>query len=268
MAARMVDAQAPALAPRIQEVLELMASDTARHADVIERLGLLQLVVEGVARRNQLSPARQADLRTVLGWPPDKDDVIATGEAVADVWRVIGQTSVERDAKLSERRVWLRGVKSGRYALLLDFAYAGRGWEQGWRHDGHYSAVLRFYPGSVPLRALAIDVQPAAAEPESACGSVEAAIESASHAFACNPWLAQWPLIVADAVFGRQGNDWHVRTTAGVFPVAIEDAAAWGLMAFGGGHPINLMGEWDGRAQRVLSAVDKQGGQWTLEFGA
>ena len=38
-------------------------------------------------------------------------------------------------------------------------------------------------------------------------------------------------------------------------------------MAFAGGHPVCLMGEWDGRVLRLLSAWDEAGGAWTLEAG-
>lgn len=265
MAARMVDAQAPALAPRIHEALDLLASGA--HAEVVKRLGLLQLVVEGVARRSQLSPGRLADVRAALGWPPDKEDVAAGGEALTDVWRVLGQVTIERDAKLSERRVWLLGLQSGRHALLQDFSHAGRGWEQGWRHQAHYSATLRLYPGSVGMRALAADVRPVASDHAPAWASVEAAIEAASLAFSSNPWLAHVPLILPAAVFRREEAGWSAHTTAGLLPVAIADTPAWGLMAFAGGHPVCLMGEWDGRVLRLLSAWDEAGGAWTLEAG-
>lgn len=268
MAARMVDAQAPALAPRIREALELMDAGNSRHADVIERLGLLQLLVEGVARRSQLSPQRLADVRAALGWSPDKEEVAASGEALSDVWRVLGQVTVEREAKLSERRIWLLGLQSGRHALLQDFVYAGRAWEQGWRNFEHYDATLRFYPGSIPLRALATEVRPVANGTAPAPGSVDAAIEYASQAFAGNPWLAQVPLVLPAAVFRRQEAGWSAQTAAGIFAVVLADAAAWSLMAFSGGHPVSLMGEWDGRELRVLSAWDESGGQWALESGA
>jgi hypothetical protein len=268
MAARMVDAQAPGLAPRIQEALELMASGGPRHADVVERLGLLQLVVEGVIRREQLSPSRLADLRAVLGWAPDKEEVTAAGEAVMDNWCVLGMVATERDAKLSERRVWLQGMRSGRQALLQDFAYGGRGWDQGWRHGGQYAATLHFYPGSVPLRAVGTDVQPGGPVPMPVYDDADAAIESASLAFSRNPWLAQVPLVVPSATVMRQEAGWSVRTVAGVFRIEIGDAAAWGLMAFSGGHSVHLMGEWDGHVLRVLSAWDASGSRWALETGA
>src|SRR3546814_7633437 len=50
----------------------------------IERFGLLQLLVDGIARRGTLTPPRLADLRSALGWPHDRDEVLAGGEAITD----------------------------------------------------------------------------------------------------------------------------------------------------------------------------------------
>lgn len=260
MAARMVDAQASALAPRIEQTLASLES--ADHADVVARLGLLQLVAEGVGRRDRLPPARCADLRAALGWQPDKDEVIAAGEAIDDVWCVVGQTVIELDARLSERRVWLLGLQSRRHALLQDFAHGGRGWEQAWRDGALLSAKVHFYPGTVPLRALIGDVSPAEGDIGTAIGSVEEAIDGAGGMFASNPWLAQVPLTLAAAVPVRDADGWLIHTDAGAFPARLEGSDGWNLMAFSGGHAVGIMGEWDGAALRVLSAWNRDGARW------
>jgi SWIM zinc finger len=268
MAARMIDAQAPGLAPRVQEALDFMAAGVAHYGKVVEIFGLLQLINEGVRRRAQLSPARLADLRAALGWPPDKDEVMAMGEAVTDQWRVLGQVIAEPDAKLSERRVWLQGVASGRHALLQEFAYGGRGWERAWRHAAHYQATLKFFPGSVPLRALAVDVAAESAPQAWRAGAAEAAFDALSQAYAGNPWLAQAPLVFDAATPFRDGAGWRLHTAAGTAGLQIADAAAWSLLAFSGGHAVGVMGEWDGSRLQLLSAWDAQGAQWTPEVAA
>lgn len=266
MAARMVDAQAPGLAPRLQSALEVMSGGLAHYGKAIESLGLLQLLNEGVRRREQLSPARRADVRAAVGWPLDKDDVLRDGEAVADIWRVVGQVVEEIDSKLSERRVWLQGCASGRDALLQDFAYGGRGWD-AWRTGACYAATLRFFPGTIPLRAIA--VEPALADPPADWqpGAVAAAIDYASHCFAANPWLSQLPLVldVATVIGDEQG--WFADTADGRFPLQINAESAWSLLAFSGGASLILMGEWNGHALRLLSAWDgdRDQGQWTAE---
>jgi hypothetical protein len=265
MAARMIDAQAPGLAPRLQQALDLMNTGPAQAGRVIEIFGLLQLINEGVRRRGQLTAAREADLRAALGWPLDKEDVIAAGEAVADQWRVLGQVIAEPDAKLSERRVWLQGVTSGRYALLQEFAYGGRGWERSWRHGAHYQATLKFFPGSVPLRALAVEVSAAAMPQAWQAAAAEAAWDSVSQACAANPWLSQVPLVLDAATPFYAATGWHLHTAAGTAVLRIAESAGWSLLAFSGGHPVGVMGEWDGSAVQLLNAWDAQGAQWTPE---
>lgn len=188
MAARMIDAQAPGLAPRMQEALDLMSAGATNYGDVVARLGLLQLVNEGVRRRERLSPARLADLRSALGWTADKEEVLASGEAVSDRWQVIGQITSEVDAKLSERRVWLTGVASRRPALLREFAYGGKGWERTWQHGAEYQATMRYHAGSVALRALAEDVSRDGTVSPQLKQEAGDAFDAASHAFANNPW--------------------------------------------------------------------------------
>ncbi|QRP63913.1 SWIM zinc finger family protein [Rhodanobacter sp. FDAARGOS 1247] len=265
MAARMVDAQASGLAQRLGEALDALAG--GRHEEAIERFGLLQLLIDGVARRGTLAPPRLADLRSALGWPHDRDEVLAGGEAITDHWLVLGQRVQSDDERLSERRIWLRGRDSGRHALLLDYAYQGRGWEGAWSNGCSYPATLRFYPGSVPLRAIA-DEQGGGVAQAWPVVDADEAIDQASHALAGNPWLPAVPLLLAEATPLRQDEQWLLHTRAGTFPLRADLANGWSLLAFSGGHPLQLMGEWDGRRLHVLAARASTGATWALETRA
>lgn len=267
MAARMVDAQAPGLAPLLESALQAL-SEGGRHVqEASERFGLLQLLNEGVRRRASLSPARLADVRAALGWSIEKDEVIRTGDAVTDVWRVLGQSITERDAKLSERRVWLQGAGSGRHALLQEYAYGGKGWSGGWRNDTCSAATLRFFPGSVPLRAVALDVAPCAAPAPRAPAPVDDAIDHASRALAANPWLEQVPLVLDAVTPVLLADTWQLHTPSGALRMQLDAASAWSLLAFSGGHPVDVMGEWNGRALFPLSAWSRTS-TWTRDVAA
>jgi hypothetical protein len=262
MAARMIDAQAPGLAQQLHETLEALAG--GRHGEAVERFGLLQLLIDGIARHATLAPARRVDLRSALGWPHEKDEVLASGETIADRWLVLGQFVQSEDERLSERRIWLRGHDSGRHAVLQDYAYQGRGWEGAWRNGCCYPATLCFYPGSVPLRAVALEQGAGAVQPWPAI-DVEEAIDQASHALAGNPWLPAVPMLLAAATPLRQDDRWLLHTRAGTFPLRIDMASGWSLLAFSGGHPLQLMGEWDGRCLRALAARTPAGDSWAVE---
>ena len=255
MAARTVDAQMPGLGSQLLEARAALEAGSAGHEEAIERLGLIQLANAGIARRGQLSPARLADLRIALGWPQDKEDVAVSADAVDDDWIVLGQIVIARDKGVSERRIWLRGSTSGRDALLLDFAFRGKNWGDVWLDGMSYRALLNFYPGSVPLRAL-VTSQSAASSQALPQQSPEEAVDLASQRFAENPWQQQLPLLLSDATPVRHGQQWCLHTGVGVFPLLVSNASAWSLLAFCGGKPVHLMGEWDGRTLRPLSAFD------------
>ncbi len=258
-ARRLVDARAPGLGQRVLAA----AADVRRGVDwpeqTLQRLGLLQLACEGLARREQLPAALQADLRTVAGWPLDRADVLEQGEHVLDRWTVLGAITEERDDKLTERRVWLQGERSGRRAWLLDHAFGGRGFEQAWLVGTSVETALAFFPGAAALRAIA-------AEPLSVTGqarwpetTTEAEWQAIAQRFAANPWTSLHPMALANAVPLRQRENVAVVTAGRALPVALPDTEAWTLLGIAGGRPLRLMGEWDGRAFAPLSAWGPDG---------
>jgi hypothetical protein len=258
-ARRLVDAQAPGLGQRVQAA----AAGVRRGADwpeqTLQRLGLLQLACEGLARREQLPAALQADLRTVAGWPLDRTDVLAQGERMADRWTVLGAVIEERDDKLVERRVWLHGERCGRRAWLLDHAFGGRGFEQAWLVGTAVEAALAFFPGAGPLRALAAETTgtPEPARWPDTAPDVE--WQAIATRFAANPWTSLHPLVLREALPLRQGERTLLATAGRTLAQALPDADAWTLLAVSGGRPLRLMGEWDGRVLAPLSAWSAEG---------
>jgi hypothetical protein len=253
MAARMVDAQAPGLGLRVREA----ATGVNRGADwpeqTLHRLGLLHLACEALQRRESLAPDVQADLRTAVGWPHDKAEVQAAGERLPDRWTVLGVATEERDDKLTERRVWLHGERSGRRAWLLDHAFGGRGFEQAWLVGSSVEAMLSFFPGASALRALSADAPATlgpAIWPRPTLSDEWASI--ARRVAAC-PWIALHPLVVRDAV--PVLSDGHLLAIAEgrALMLMMGDADQWKLLAASGGRPCHLMGEWDGRALKPMT---------------
>lgn len=167
MAARLVDAKAPGLGHRLLNAAAGLLQGADWPEKTLRQLGLLQLACEAVARRDALSEAAQTDLRVMLGWPLEKEAVLAQSPGVLDNWQIIGVTQEERDNNVQERRVWLQGQQSGRRALLLEHAFAGRGFEQSWLPFSSHAATLAFYPSAAPLRAIVVSSS-ATADPASA----------------------------------------------------------------------------------------------------
>jgi hypothetical protein len=254
VAARMVDAQAPGLAQRVRDAADGVRQGEDWPERTLHRLGLLQLACEALTRRAALSPAVQADLRVVAGWPQDKAEVLAEGERVADRWTVLGLIQEERDAKLIERRVWLRGERSGRHAWLLDHAFGGRGFEQAWIAGTSVETAMVFFPGASGLRALAEPSTGGPGAPHWPRPALSDEWQAVAGRVAACPWVTMHPLTLGGAVPLRDG----VRTLAvaegRALPLALGDGDTWSLLAASGGHPLQLFGEWDGQSLRPLSA--------------
>lgn len=268
MARRMVDAQAPGLGQRVRDAADGVRREADWPERTLERLGLLQLACDALARRAQLSPDVQADLRVVAGWPQDRSEVLAQGERMTDHWCVLGSVTEERDDKLVERRVWLHGQRSGRCAWLLDHAFGGRGFEHAWLAGTSIEATLAFFPGASALRALLVDAPGApgpAHWPDGTDGDEWLGV--AKRVAAC-PWANLHPLVLRDAVPIRTGDRSELAGQGRAVSLAIGDADTWTLLAASGGRPLHVMGEWDGHRLVPLAAWSDSAGPAVWKRGA
>ena len=253
MAARMVDAQAPGLAQRIRDAAQVVNQGEDWAERLLRRLGLLYLACEAVSRRESLDADLQAELRMVLGWPYDKAEVLEQGAKLRDRWQVLGVAQQERDDRLTERRVWLQGQDSGRRALVLDHAHGGRGFEQAWLTGAVFDATLAFFPGTGASRALCVDRVEA---PPCVVPQPDWAMEwqAVAERVAASPWTPLHPIVMRRAVAVMTGGRMHLVAEGQALPAAIGTADAWRLLAASGGHPVSVMGEWDGEVFQPLTA--------------
>ena len=262
MAARMVDAQAPGLGARLQELTAGVRRDEHWPERTLQGLGLLQLACDAFGRRESLSPTQQADLRTLAGWPHDQAEVSASGERVVDRWIVLGSATEERANKLTERRTWLHGTRSGRAGWLLDHAFAGRGFEQVWFTGTAVDATLAFFPSASPLRALAVergeasDIREAGDVLQRAAGASanDTPWRQAAERVAACPWTTLHPLLLRDVVIEVADAAPWLRQGESTWLLRLGDAELWRLLACTGGAPVTLAAEWDGSAILPLTA--------------
>lgn len=258
MAARMVDAQCPGLGVRLRAAAEQLGAGAAAPLKLLRELGQLQLIGEALERREWLSDAQQADLMVQLGWPTPREDVLALGERLRDVWTVLGQIEEERDGRLRERRVWLAGAHRGRMALLIDHAHGDRPFETLYVTGTGFEAELIYYPGSAPMRALpAGDATPAAATVPG--DTLSAAWTALAARLALRPYSALQPLALAGvrvsvAAEGGESPPTCLVANERVLPHRLGRIPQERLLAYGGGHPLRLFGEWDGDQLLPLAA--------------
>ncbi|MFG2912971.1 SWIM zinc finger family protein [Kitasatospora sp. NPDC048298] len=240
VAARMVDAQAPGLATRVREL------DALPQERLLEEYAMLHLLATAATRMDELPPELAATVRTRVGYPAD-DSTLGTG--VRDRWLVLGSrdTTVER---LTTRRVWLRGAKTGRPALLLAFGHSGQAPALALPTGHLVEAQLAYYPGAHPLRAT-LGKRYGAPEPGPAgppAGlTVAEAVAGYGTAVADDPWLESRPTVLGDVVPVRTPDGWFLTDGHHTVPVrtsTVPEAALWRLAAVSTGRPLTVFGEY------------------------
>lgn len=255
MAARMVDAQAPAAAVRVRAMPGVVRSGEGWPSRLLGEVARLQLLAAGWSRSASLPSDVRADLRTAAGWPWPSDEVLG-GERETDSWYVLARVADDEE-HIRVQRTWLWGLRSGRPALLVDFARPGSAfaWEL-WPGEAMEASVARF-PGSAPLRVLIAerlgDPSPAGRPPG---WDDWAAVASArGRAAAADPFIDRWPVSVRDVVPVREDATWWAYDRTGAsLPMDVDARAAWKLVAVSGGQPVQLLGEWSGDGITPLGA--------------
>jgi hypothetical protein len=156
------------------------------------------------------------------------------------------------------QRTWLRGVRTGRSAFVLQFSFGTAPFKATLLPGVCQEAELVYWPSAYPQRAL---VHAASGRPTALRHGIpgtqffEPFLAEVARATACQPWLERFLLVLNGAVpLWGEGRRWSVRDTAGhALPLAPGDY--WDLLALSGGHPVDLAAEWDGTALLPLGLV-------------
>jgi hypothetical protein len=258
-AARMVDAQAPGVAARLRALALVPDSAPDWHETLTAGLGEIHLLTRAWQHRADLPDDLVATVRAHLGFTVRAEDVLATA-GVTDTWAVVGLRDADEE-RVSVRRVWLRGLATGRPALVLFFAAGGQALTSNLYPGTTVRATLHFYPGRPAVRAAVgeredharpLDAWPDGARPAWPALSIGQARRAWRDALAADPWIDVWPVGVRGTV--RRGLD-------GPFALADADDVApgddfgpapplpligdrcWHVAAHTGGEPCTLLGE-------------------------
>lgn len=257
-ARRLVDAQAPGLATRVRQMSQGVGASEDWAARLLDELGSLSLLTHAYRRVANLEPALAADVRRLVGLSLDQAEVVAHGDAVDDDWTVLCEAADE-DERVRVQRAWLRGRASGRTALILQFAAGNGRFPETLVAGTRFRARLAFWPSACPQRALIVE-RHSQAESCAAPGGENVAGSLARFAGLLGrlPWLER-EVFVLDAVVPMLPDP-----TLGSQHCCVVDGAGNALpllgtshdvlLAISGGHPLTLVGEWDGYALSPLLA--------------
>lgn len=269
-AARLVDAQAPGLARRVKALAGIPSLGQGWPERMLQALGQLHLLVEGYRRLDHFSPEMQAELRSQIGWPQTQENLkVRAAQAdplvssLADIWYVLGKTVTEED-KLKVQRTWLWGYQHQKAALVLDFAHGRQPLDVSLVPGTGFSGQLLFYPGTGVQRAIVTNREGMSLilpDPMLGVERVEEAIAHYAKTLIENPWLPQFPLILRQIwphyTAERKDHKWWLQDEAGEgLPLDSRFDQGWQMLALSGGHPISVLGEWDGQVLLPLSIWD------------
>jgi hypothetical protein len=230
-------------------------------------LGLAKLyrLTQVFLRRAQLPPAAQQAVGLRIGLPfLDQARLRAQQPAVADIWHVLMQRTAPDQlwgGSWQQRRTWLWGQATGRYALVLEMQWNHTPFPTELAVAGHYAGHLVFYPAPEQWRAVPAADWPdpvEAVEPATQPGGLSLAELPLGYAAARAqaPWLDEWPVTLGPLVPVMVTPDQvylYDAATQQRLPLRGTAADQWQLLAGSGGAPLLVFGEWDGQTLRPLA---------------
>jgi hypothetical protein len=259
-AARLVDAQLPALAERVRSMASTVAADPEWADLLLAEIGRWWMTTAAWMRLDELGPEDIGNLRAYVGWPYSTEEIRA-GDAVTDRWQVLGVHRTE-EGRLQVQRTWLRGEGSGEVVVVLDFANVGGALGVAKVVGTVVEATIARYPGTWPRRALFVG-EPAPASQATALPDavpIEQHLVRFAEALGAGPWVDRIPVTIAGATVGIEPGDgradrlWVVDRDGAVLPL-VGDTPVWELLARTGNHPVDLFGELERGTVRPLTVA-------------
>jgi hypothetical protein len=254
-ARRLIDAQAPGVARRVQELGSLATRGAGWQRPFLERLAILHLLCRAAERIEELSDDDRANLIAAFGIPVSQDE-LARLPPVRDVWRIASQT-VETEDRLRVQRTWLLGRELGRPALILHFAHGAAPLDTSLHPGNEFDGELVFHPGTGPraaVRTTPVNCRPAVAP--FGYDSFAAALDAYTRAIATNPWIDRLLFPVRDVVPIYDGGTWSIIDKASEsLRLSTSEKIGWRLLAIAGRSPIDLAAEFDGKALTPLAVT-------------
>ena len=257
IAARMVDAQAPGLAERLRALAGVPYSGPGWDGRLLEEYALLRLLATACREQARLPPSLRDTVRSRVGFTVRQADVLASAAPVRDQWHVLARRDLDQD-RIRTRRVWLRGRRTGRTALVLSFAALGQPLDDSLAVGTETDADLAFYPAAVPLRALVAtrrDTVPGGPPPGVTTAGLLAGYAAALGA---DPWLDIWPAVL-EATPARAPLPCVYDSAGEAVPLHPRAGDCWPLFALSGGRPLTVAGEWTPRGLWPLTAWGEGG---------
>ena len=260
-AARMVDAQLPGVARLIREMAAIPAARSDWAEVLLLQLGRLHLLAQAYHKLETLPEMTQQDVRYLLGWTVNQDELLASGDGFTDDWLVLdSRTDEDEKTGLRTQANWLWGKTSKRLAQILNFAFRAQPMDASLAPGLVLRGDLVYFPGAYPLRAVfrqkqLIDL------PFTPTGfpTLSIFLEEYAVALGQNPWLEAFPAVFENVTPIQDGQAWLLCDSQDqALPISKRFTSPWELLTLSGGHPLTVFGLWD-RFELIPQAAWEKG---------
>lgn len=253
-AKRLVDAQAGGIASRLLLIGLLPRQTPDWPQRLLSELSMLKLLIQAWSRREHLPDEVQTDIRQLIGWTVDKEELKAQGESLVDQWVLLGQY-VNQDERITSQRTWIVGRQSQRVGLVLQFAPSQMPFADTLVPGTEFACEAIFYPGAAKQRVRMLLEE---SVPESVVSrppgfvSLEAFFEHNAALIARSPWINAFGGCLQDVRIGHVDGRWYLQDQQQqTLPLLGDDH--WRLLALSGGNECDLVVEWDGYRAKALA---------------
>lgn len=262
-ATRLVDSKARSAADILSAMPNIIEAHDNWHSIVFQELTKLYAMASAFEHLEYLPEPLRYDVLKVAGYtfPKRYFDILPS---VTDTWEVHGLLlhTNYNGMGIHMRRTWLRGQRTGKAALLLEFNFGQNAFAQQYTVGTAFSAEMVFYPSQYPLRIQHVnDAQDTPLSLEefpswSAGHTIHEMLTEYAQAIGSNPWVPQFPVWLAGLTPVRHEGRLYLRDADGTaLPVNSFPDLDWQLLALSGGQPLALMGEWDGSSFLPMSVA-------------
>jgi hypothetical protein len=149
---RMVDSQAPGLAFMVKELAGINYYKEKWHTELLDQVVKIHVATSAFQQEDQLPDLWQEELKSILGFPQNTDELKQQG-GHSGHWFVLARQTDQRE-QLQVQKNWLLELTSGKFALVIQYYVRSQMPEVNFTPGTTIEAELCFYKSVRPYRAI------------------------------------------------------------------------------------------------------------------
>lgn len=215
------------------------------------------IIARCLTRLDEFPPVEQLDILHLTGLQQRKKELKGQ-KFIEDSWTVLG-IQIQKLEQLTERKVYLQSQSKGKIALLLDYAFRTKIFDQKWRVGSVYNIKLQFFPSAVPLRAKVESRKRLYSKSNwKGIQGLDTWQKFRQQQFNAHPWLFAYPAVLKQLNIQKSEGAWIIRDKDSSYYLGIQEKEdALRLMSYSQGEPFHCFGVWDKGSFEILSLLEE-----------